>query len=171
MIRSSERVSAAFAPRPEIAAETRPDGTPVQALILNHGDGASDGRFAYGIWPDAARLQARLPHIMITNGEDGHLVEDLEAGTVGLIAFQHGRFRLQEGLEIEVDQPCFLLIRKNPEKWLIHAAAPADRLPRKLEVTFTDPSQPRADEQTISIDLPGGAASGRTITSEMRAIK
>jgi chondroitin AC lyase len=156
---------------PAIVAETRPDGTPVQALVLNHGDGTSGGRFAYGIWPDATRLQTRLPHIITTSGEDGHLVEDLKAGTLGLIAFQKGRFRLQDGSEIEVDQPCFLLIRKNPEKWIIHAAAPADRIPRKLKLTFNDPSQPHATDHSITIDLPGGAASGRTITSEMLAIK
>lgn len=156
---------------PGIVAETRPDGTSVQALVLNHGVGTSGGRFAYGIWADAARLQARIPQIITSIGEDGHLVEDLDAGTVGLIAFQPGRFRLHDGSEIEVDQPCFLLIRKNPEKWIIHAAAPADRMARKLKLTFTDPSPPPAADRSITIDLPGGADSGRTITSELLAIK
>ncbi len=139
--------------------EDTPVTEDVLSLWIDHGTAPQGATYAYavGLGLDAAATAAwaGVPGFrVLANTEDVQAVASQENDLVQVVFHGPDRLALGNGLEVGVDAPCLVVLRRNADGWTAHVAEPTQSATR-LTLTV-------GDSMTL-VDLPSEGQAGSTV--------
>jgi len=125
---------------------------------IEHGAHPSDATYSYEVFPrttpeQTADRAAKTQATVVANSADMQAVYHERLKLLAVAFWKAGKVR-----DIEVDQPCLLLVRKDAGKTFVTVSNPENRaLTVRVRV---------AGRETV-VELPGGNAAGSSVTREL----
>ena len=145
----------------------RPVERDVFSLWIDHGPEPNDAQYAYAVVPSVTpsgmlasehlwpgRILQQTASLLAISSGDGR--------RVCVVFFTPGRLVWETDSVLAVDAPCLLMLDRTADPARLYVADPTQRR-RTLHVRLTGRQQ--AD---VTIDLPGDAQAGRTVTVELQ---
>jgi chondroitin AC lyase len=159
---------------------------PIKARIFKlwfeHGTNPSGQTYAYCIVPQATKakmqqLEARPTFQIRSNDATIQAVVTADQNMGGIIFYQAGKSELFH--EIETDQPCVILVKREGNRLLVSVSDPTQKLNQirltlngKFQTENTDVNRNQKQNKTqFLVDLPKGSEAGKTVTLNLVEIK
>jgi chondroitin AC lyase len=138
----------------------------VFTLWLDHRASPKSDTYVYIVAPafDPAQAEAyrkKLPVEIIANEPNLQAVRHTGLGVSGIVFYTPGTLALGNGLTIEADQPCLLLVREEGRMLEISASNPENK---GMRLTVRIESGTGKTSETVLFDLPDGEYAGMSVT-------
>jgi len=136
----------------------------VFTLWLDHGVRPENANYEYIVVPgtDAAHLEGyirRIPVRILANTVDIQAVMNERLEISEMVFYTPGRLRLTNELEVNVDQPCMVILEKKGHTEKVTVSSPEG--PLRVRVTISAPGRTK----TFILDLPSMKMSGTSQTN------
>jgi chondroitin AC lyase len=144
---------------------------------IDHGKNPSDARYEYIVVPfkdlsQFTKWQKKNPLKMVSNSPDIQAVFDNNGNIYGIAFYKSGTVSLGEGLNVETDKPCLILIQVVSKSGYKISVSDPTALLTDLNIKISDVVHGREStnnpDGTTSINfvLPSGDEAGKSVTSE-----
>jgi chondroitin AC lyase len=135
----------------------------VFTLWLDHGVRPKDASYEYIVVPDtdSAKLEAYVkesPVRILANTVNTQAVINDKLGIAEIVFYAPGRLLVKTGLEVNVDQPCMVMLEEKGDTERLTVSTPDG--PLQVHVTVAAPSR----RKIVLFDLPGLEMSGTSQT-------
>ncbi|MCC7473804.1 MAG: hypothetical protein IT425_00290 [Pirellulales bacterium] len=137
----------------------------VFSLWTNHGQSPRNAKYGYAVLPahsvEMMRTRSHAPVATIVRSDNAAHVLSTNNGEHSLAAlFEAQKLALQDGIELEVDHPCLILLEREKDSLVVHLAEPTHR---KSSLTVRLRSSKLAPQER-RVSLPAGDQAGSTVT-------
>jgi chondroitin AC lyase len=124
-------------------------------------------RYAYivapGTEPDQVEeLRNQMALRIVSNTEQVQAIEETDLRLIAAAFYEAGKLHIDADLEVQVDIPCLLLIKRNGEKVSLTVSNPCNT-GGHVRVGLLHPSVP-SKSRSVSIEFPTGVRAGSSVT-------
>jgi chondroitin AC lyase len=148
---------------------------------IDHGKNPIDARYEYIVVPfkdlsEFSRWQKKNPLKKVLNSTDIQAVYDKKGNIYGIAFYKAGSVTLREGLNVETDKPCLLLIQAvSNGGYIISVSDPTELLKEvniKISGILHGQEAANNSDGTTSINfvLPSGDEAGKSVTRDFSTI-
>jgi chondroitin AC lyase len=137
----------------------------VFTLWLDHGASPRNANYSYIVAPalkyaEIDQYSTPPPVEIISNEPNLQAVRHRGIGITGIVLYEPGKLTIGEGITLEADRPCLLLVREEGRRMEISAANPENK---GLRLTVRIGNAKRQSVETIVFDLPEGEYAGMSV--------
>jgi len=144
----------------------------VFGLWVDHGVRPVDGSYAYAVMPGVDRdrftsLGKQLPFEVVSNNVGVQAVAFPDQGIVQAAFFEAGVLRVLDGLDVEVDAACLVMLQQRGDLWTVSVSDPTQKLSQvhmTLGGSFKGEGAVAEGASTVvTVGLPQDQWAGKTV--------